>query len=337
VTASSRTADGTGESGESARPARSDRFHGASLPQVATALGLLYLVWGSTYIGIRVLVTAGMPALPSMGIRFLSAGVLLAAGIAVRRGPSVLRLTRRQLVAMAVIGLLLVFGGNGLVAVAEQEVPAGLAALLISVTPLILAVMRAATGDRPHPLTWLGVAFGIIGIAVLARPTGASGWLGPLTVLSAALCWSTGSMISKHLVSPPDLWVAAAWQMTLGGVAQLVVGGATEGLSGLGSGAPAKAWAALVYLVLVGSLVGYSCYYWLLAHAPISLTTTYTYVNPVVAVLLGWVLLGERLAGRSLVGGAIAIAGVAFVITAERLPRPARDVTPRPLPETGAP
>ena len=324
------------------RTGHSDRFHGATVLQVAVALGTLYFVWGSTYIGIRVLVTEGLPAMSSMGVRFLSAGLLLLGWLAARRGPAALRLTRAQLGSTAVIGLLLVFAGNGFVAVAERDVPAGLAALLVSVTPLLLALMRAATGDRPHPLTWLGVAFGITGIAVLARPTAGGSWLGPVLVLTAALCWSTGSMISKHLSAPPDLWVSAAWQMTIGGTAQLVVGGVTEGFGGFGDGAPLKAWAALVYLVLVGSLIGYSSYYWLLAHAPISLTTTYTYVNPVVAVLLGWGLLGERPGLRTVVGGAIAIAGVAFVITAERLPRPAeeiaaRDVTPGPLPETGAP
>lgn len=338
MTASSPTAEGSGRTGHS------DRFKGATVLQVAVALGTLYFVWGSTYIGIRVLVTEGMPALPSMGVRFGSAGLLLLAGLAVRRGPAALRLTRAQLGSTAVIGLLLVFGGNGFVAVAEKEVPAGLAALLVSVTPLLLAVMRAATGDRPHPLTWLGVAFGITGIAVLARPTAGSSWTGPLLVLTAALCWSTGSMISKHLSAPPDLWVSAAWQMTIAGGAQLVVGGLTEGFAGLDAGTPGKAWAALVYLVLVGSMVGYSSYYWLLAHAPISLTTTYTYVNPVVAVLLGWALLGERPGLRTAVGGAIAIAGVAFVITAERLPRPAagtgddrEDVTDGAVPETGPP
>lgn len=336
MAASNPALPGTGRTGHS------DRFRGATGLQVAIALGTLYFVWGSTYIGIRVLVTEGMPALPSMGMRFLTAGLLLLGWLGARRGPAALRLTRAQLLSTAVIGLLLVFGGNGFVAVAEQEVPAGLAALLVSVTPLLLAVMRAATGDRPHRLTWLGVAFGITGIAVLARPTAGSSWFGPAMVLTAALCWSTGSMISKHLSAPPDLWVSAAWQMMIAGAAQLLVGGLTEGFGGIDAGTPGRAWAALLYLVLVGSLIGYSSYYWLLAHAPISLTTTYTYVNPVVAVLLGWALLGERPGLRTVVGGAIAIAGVAFVITAERLPRPAedagaRDVTPGPVPETGAP
>jgi drug/metabolite transporter (DMT)-like permease len=313
--------------------APADRFRGATRLQVAVALGTLYLVWGSTYLGIRVIVLAGMPPLPSMGVRFLGAGMLLAAGIAGRRGVAALRLTRRQLAGSAVVGLLLVFGGNGLVAVAERHVPSGLAALLISVTPLLLAVMRAGTGDRPHPLTWLGVAFGLTGIAILVRPTGGAGWLGPATVLTAALCWSTGSMISKRLAAPPDLFVSAAYQMMIAGTAQLVIGAATEGVHGLGAETPPRGWLALGYLVLIGSLVGYTAYYWLLAHAPISLVTTYTYVNPVVAVLLGWLVLGERLTLRTLVGGAVAVGGVAFVITAERLP--ARSSDRSVLPSTG--
>jgi len=125
-------------------------------------------------------------------------------------------------------------------------------------------------------------------------------------------------MISKRLATPPDLWVSVAWQMLIAGAAQLVVGAATEGLHGLGPDTSGKGWTALVYLVLVGSLVGYTAYYWLLAHAPISLVTTYTYVNPVVAVLLGWLVLGEQLTIRMLLGGAVAIGGVAFVISAER-------------------
>ena len=297
-----------------------DRYHGASRLQVGSALVTLYLVWGSTYLGIRVIVVNGMPPLPSMGLRFLIAGLLLGLVIVGRNGPAALRLTRRQLLSTAVIGLLLVFGGNGLVAVAEQDVPSGLAALLISVTPLLLAGMRVATGDRPHPLTWLGVAFGFSGIAILVRPTGASGWLGPVTVLAAALCWSTGSMISKQLLSAPDPFVSAAYQMVIAGIAQIVVGAGIEGLDGLGPDTPREGWTALVYLILVGSLLGYTSYYWLLAHAPISLVTTYTYVNPVVAVLLGWLVLSEQVTVRMLLGGAVALTGVVFVISAERLP-----------------
>lgn len=290
--------------------------------RVWLALGVVYVVWGSTYLAIRVVVLAGLPPLLSMGTRFAVAAALLAAVLAARGGVRRLAVRRRELAASAVVGLFLLLGGNGLVAVAEQEVPSALAALLVATTPLWLVLMRTVTGDLPRPLTWVGTAVGFLGVLVLARPGGHPGevtWSGTLLVVLATLLWATGSMAAGRMPMPGDPFVSAVWQMTAGAVG-LLVGGALSGewarvdlaaadTSGL------VAWS---YLVVFGSLIAYTAYYWLLQAAPISLVATYAYVNPVVAVVLGWALLAEPVTAVVAAGGGLAVLGVLLVVTTER-------------------
>jgi drug/metabolite transporter (DMT)-like permease len=286
------------------------------------ALAVVYVVWGSTYLAIRVVVLAGLPPMLSMGARFLLAAVLLASVLAVRGGVARLRLPGREVAASAVVGTLLLLGGNGLVAVAEQEVPSARAALLVSTTPLWLVLMRTVTGDLPRLLTWVGTGVGFLGVLVLARPGGHGGdvtWAGTLLVVLATFLWATGSMASARLSMPRDPFVSTVWQMAAGGGALVVAGtlrGEWDGLDlATADSSGLLAWA---YLVVFGSLVAYTAYYWLLRAAPISLVATYAYVNPVVAVLLGWALLEEPVTTTVVAGGGLAVVGVLLVVSTER-------------------
>lgn len=306
-------------------------------PRPATiwfALVTVYLVWGSTYLAIRVIVESTPPLL-AMGVRFVLASLLLAAFLAFRHGVRVLRVGRREIASAGLVGGLLLLCGNGGVALAEQTVPSGLTALLIATTPLWLVGLRVTAGDRPRRLSLLGTGLGFVGIAVLARP-GADGdiqaW-GLFTVIGAALCWATGSFVSSRVPLPGNPFVATAYEMALGGVGLLlagVLGGELDGLSV--SETPAKAWAWLAYLVVFGSLVAFTAYVWLLHHAPISLTATYAYVNPVVAVVLGALVLAEPITLPILLGGAVVVAGVGLVVSNER-PRPPREQVPERAPQ----
>jgi drug/metabolite transporter (DMT)-like permease len=261
-----------------------------------------------------------------MGARFVVAGLLLAVILTTRRGVRGLRVDRGQLLGSAVVGLLLLLVGNGLVSIAETTVPSGLAALLVATTPLWLVVLGSALGSRTRGTTWLGTLVGFAGTAVLARPGGQTGsvqWWGIGIILVGTLGWATGSLLSGRLRMPDDLFVGATYQMLLAGTAMMAVGAARGELRGLDLGTvPARGWFALVYLVTFGSLVAYTAYYWLLRNAPLQLVSTYAYVNPVVAVLLGWALLGEEVSVGVVVGGAVALLGVAIVISSERRGRP---------------
>jgi drug/metabolite transporter (DMT)-like permease len=296
---------------------------------VWAALAIVYVVWGSTYLGIRVTVET-LPPLVSAGFRFALAGAVLAVVLRLRRGPASLRVTWRQAGAAALVGLLLLAGGNGLVVVAESgppgvAVPSGVAALLIATVPLLLVVLRAGSGDRPRLLTVLGVLVGFVGLVALVAPGGAEAapLAGAITVVCAALAWSIGSFASGRLGVPDDPFVATVYEMVAGSLALAGLGVARGELSGFDPGAVAgRSWWALAYLTVAGSLVAFTAYVWLLHNAPLSLVSTYAYVNPVVAVALGAVLLAEPVTGRVLLGGAVIVLGVALVVSVER---PTRD------------
>lgn len=296
----------------------------ASSAMIWSALAIVYVVWGSTYLGIRVVVEAEMPPMLSMAGRFLVAGTLLALILGLKSGWRRLRITRREAFGAAVVGLLLLAFGNGAVAIAEQTVPSGLAALLVAATPLWLMALRVGSGERPRALTWVGVLIGFAGVAVLAL-SGGDTTAKPLSIaliVVGTISWATGSRFSPRLGLPKDPLVTALYEMLFGGTAMILLG-VIRGEPGRlhldrihGSG-----WIALAYLVVFGSLLAYSAYSFLLANAPISLIGTYAYVNPAVAVLLGWLILNEPLTWRLLAGGAVIISGVALVVTAERRPR----------------
>lgn len=303
---------------------------------VLVALGTVYVVWGSTYLAIKVTVTS-LPPFLAMGIRFLLAGTVLCVALLALRGRAAFRMSGQQLVTAALCGLLLLVGGNGLVAVAEQDVASGLTALLIAGTPLWVVVLRALLRDRPSAGTVIGLGIGLIGVVVLLLPgfRGSTELVPLLLVLLSSLLWSFGTVLSTRRPMPSDPFVTTVVEMAAGGSAMVVLGslGGEWGRLDLAAAAP-SAWVAFAYLVLIGSVVAYSAYVWLLANAPLSLATTYAYVNPAVAVLLGALLLGEPLTMSVLVGGAVIIAAVALVITTESRSRRASapvQGTPSPL------
>jgi drug/metabolite transporter (DMT)-like permease len=286
---------------------------------VVVALGTVYLVWGSTYLAIKYIV-GSIPPFLAMGARFLLAGAILTGVLLVSRGRPAFRMTGSQLATAALCGLFLLVGGNGLVAVAEQDVDSSMAALLIAGTPLWVVLLRAVLRDRPSAATVGGLLVGLVGVAVLLLP-GVQGEaaLGPLLLVClSSILWSCGTVLATRRPMPGDPFVTTVVEMAVGGTALVVLGslGGEWGRLDLGAARP-SAWIAFVYLVVVGSVVGYSAYVWLLARAPLSLATTYAYVNPAVAVVLGSLFLAEPLTANVLVGGAIIIAAVAFVITAE--------------------
>jgi drug/metabolite transporter (DMT)-like permease len=293
----------------------------ASTAMIWSALVIVYVVWGSTYLGIRVVVEAHIPPMLGMSARFLVAAVLLAAFLALRSGPARLRISGRELLGSAVVGLLLLAFGNGAVAIAEQTVPSGLAALLVAAVPLWLMLLRVGGGERPRPLTWLGVLIGFGGAALLSLSGGDTS-AKPLSVailVVGTISWAVGSRFSPRLGLPKDPLVATVYEMAIGGTAMVLIGvlRGEPGRLHLGE-VDTKGWIALAYLVAFGSLLAYSAYSYLLANAPISLIGTYAYVNPAVAVFLGWLILSEPVTVKILLGGVVVVLGVALVVTAER-------------------
>lgn len=284
------------------------------------ALWVVYVIWGSTYLGIE-LVGETMPPTFGAGIRFTVAGLLMLGFIAWRKGLGRLRITRAELVASAVVGLLLP-GANSLLFITERQVPIGLASLIIASIPLWVLLLRIAASEKPDRLSTIGLLVGFVGIAVLVKPGGGAGSLGYLllTVLAAVL-WAVGSFLSPRLRLPRDAFVATAFQMLIGGVVLLSIGLAVTSPHDLDPATfSARSWFGLAYLILFGSILGYSAYVWLLANAPIGLVATYAYVNPVIAIALGVIVLGEDITLRIVIGALLVLAAVALVIKRESEP-----------------
>jgi drug/metabolite transporter (DMT)-like permease len=297
----------------------------ASSARIWSAMAIVYIVWGSTYLAIAVAIES-MPPLVALGTRFLAATSILAAYVAVRRGPRALVVDRRELRGAVVVGFLLLGVGMGVLTLAERYVPSGVAALIVAVMPLWVVVIRAVTGDRPPVLTWVGVAIGLVGIAVLVDPGGhgisradtAHRTVWSLAMLASTFCWAYGSYLQTRVRVPRDPVVLTLYEMLTGGIVLSVVGLLRgEHVSDMAR-ADARSWWAWAYLVLIGSLVAYTAFVWVVGHAPLSLVATYAYVNPVVAVLLGWWVLSEPVTVGLLVGGAVVVVGVALVVSAER-------------------
>lgn len=268
-----------------------------------------------------------IPPLLGAGFRFLVAGGIIFAWVAVRRPRSALHITRRQLAGATIVGILLMFGGNGLVTVAEQEVPSGLAALLIASEPFFVILLRASIGrERVPTSTLISIVVGFVGVALLVlpgdRPEGAP--LGySLLVVLAALLWASGSFAASRMDRPSDLLATTAWQMVIGGAFMTCVALAAGEASDLHvDQISSDAWAALLFLIFVGSIAAFTAYNWLLKNVAISTVSTYAFVNPVIAVFLGWAILSEEVTGYVLAGTAVIVAAVAFVVTssAEKAP-----------------
>lgn len=288
------------------------------------ALGVVYVLWGSTYLANRFIIT-DLPPFFASGVRFLVGGSLLAVLVLVFAGPGAFRMTWPQLGTTALAGLLLPAWGNGLVTIAQQYVASGLAALLIASVPMWIVVLRALSGDRPRRTTVGGVALGVAGLALLllAAPSAGSGgvfgtvWWGPWLVLVAALGWASGTFATTRMPVPPNPFALAAGQMLVGG-AILMAGSVVAGdRPDLGAVEPA-AWWAWAYMAVVVSLLAFSAYAYALAALPVSTVATYAYVNPVIAVLLGVTVASERFSVAQLAGGGVVLLAVVVVIAAER-------------------
>jgi drug/metabolite transporter (DMT)-like permease len=306
---------------------------------VWAALGVVYVVWGSTYLAIRVTVET-IPPLLAGGARFLLAGPLMYAWLLFRRGPAGVRVTASELWASTLVGAALLLGGNGLVMIAEQRVPSGLAALIIASTPLWIVLLRGVFGERAKRATLAGVAVGFIGVGILVLPgTGTQGAPlgGALLLVAASASWATGSFFSKRLPLPEDPFTSTTMQMICGGVVLTVVGL----LSGEAADVDLEAFSAaslwaLGYLVVIGSLLAFTAYTWVLQHAPISKVATYAYVNPVIAVVLGWAILSEEITPAIAVGAVVIVASVAFIVRHEAAPKAPELAEPVPEPALSA-
>jgi drug/metabolite transporter (DMT)-like permease len=253
--------------------------------------------------------------------RYFVAALLLAAILAVRSGVRRLRVTRRELLGCAILGLLLPALGNGLVSVGEhQGAPSGIAALLVAAVPLWVIVYRRLAGDRPSRRTTFGVLLGFAGLVLLITSSGIGGEVkvgASLIIMCATVFWSFGSWSTPRLPLPEDAFVLTVYEM-LCGSAWLLLFASVRGEHVLPTSAPIDAWFAWAYLVTFGSVVAFTAYVWVLSVAPISLVATYAYVNPVVAVFLGWLILSEPLTLPIVIGGLIVVGAVAVVVSAER-------------------
>jgi drug/metabolite transporter (DMT)-like permease len=298
--------------------------------QVWLALLVVYIVWGSTYLAIAVVVQT-MPPLLTAGSRHILAGLVIFGLLILFRGPSVLRLSRQELLGAVFVGLALLLGGNGLVMLGEREVPSGLTALLIASEPLLVVMLRRIFGERVALGTAIGVAAGFFGVAVLIVPNGLSGQVSlipMLMILAASLSWAIGSYFSTMVKLPRDPFASTGAQMLAGGASMLVAGT----LIGEWSAADPSRFStesvvAFAYLVIFGSVIAYTAYTWLLQNASVSRVSTYAYVNPVVAVILGAIVLGEKVDLVVIAGAAIILVSVGVVLRAEvRANRAAREL-----------
>jgi drug/metabolite transporter (DMT)-like permease len=302
----------------------------APAAQVWTAMTIVYVVWGSTYLGIAVVVRT-MPPLLAMSLRFLVAAAVLGLLLTVRRGRRALAVPMAELRGSAVVGVLLLGVGMGMLTLAEQYVPSGVAALVVSIMPVWVVLLRSATGDRPNRFTWAGVVLGFVGLVLLVRPgsqiahaagaTDAQRVLWSMLMPLGTLCWSLGSFLQPRIRTPRDPLVLSTYEMLTGALALATAGLIRGERPSQFAHASAQSWAGWVYLVVIGSLIAYSAYVWVVGHAPLSLVATYAYVNPVVAVLIGFAVLGEPLTSGLLVGGSVIVAGVALVVSGERRTR----------------
>ena len=282
---------------------------------VLVALLLVWLLWGSSYVGVA-LVIESMPPMLAMAGRFGIAGTVLFL-VAIRRGDRAGdRITLHQVVQALLTGSAMLVGGLGLIVLAQGSISSGLAALLAATVPLWLALFaRGAFGEKLSGRAWIGLLVGFVGIGLLVDPGG--GQLGGiLLALTGSAAWAAGSLRSRVADAPQRPMVAASLEMLGGALGFVVVGLALGEGSQLELGAvSAASWAGFVFLVVAGALVAYTAYIWLLRNASTSLVATHAYVNPVVAVIVGWLLLGETIDAETLFAGGVIVVAVVLLVT----------------------
>jgi drug/metabolite transporter (DMT)-like permease len=312
-----------------------------STAAVVAALLIVYVVWGSTYLGIAIMIET-MPPLLAAGVRYASAGVILLAFLAIwawtrRPDERLERPTAANWRASFIIGGLLLLGGNGGVVLAELFIGSGITAVLIATTPIWMAVFDALITRRwPSRLVMGGLTAGIVGVAVLIVPVSGIQGLdlrGVGLALFAELSWAAGSIYLRHAPIPRSAALGTGMEMLAGG-ALLVLAGVLLGeiVDVDVASFSMRSIGAFVYLVLIGSILAFSAYTWLLSNAPVSTVSTYAYVNPIVAVALGAVILSEAITPRTLIASAIIIGAVVAMVSGR--PRTAEE--PGPAPEVAS-
>jgi drug/metabolite transporter (DMT)-like permease len=302
-------------------PARPSR---PSTAAVATALLIVYLVWGSTYLGIAIMIET-LPPLLAAGVRYATAGLLMLGGIVAharlrRRAEPAERPTAVHWRSAFIIGALLLLGGNGGVVLSEQFIPSGIAAVLVAALPIWLALFEAVIyRRRPSRLVIGGVVAGIVGVVILLAPAAEFEAIDPrgvALVVGAEICWALGSIYAQRAPLPRSALLGTGLEMLAGGFALLVVGAL---LGEIGRADPSqfslRSLLALGYLIVFGSIVAFTAYTWLLANVPVSTVGTYAYVNPIVAVVLGALILNEPLTPRTILASVIIIAAVVAMVS----------------------
>jgi drug/metabolite transporter (DMT)-like permease len=287
---------------------------------VFLAFGLVYLFWGSTYLGIDIAVQTIPPAL-MCAVRFSIAGVVMLA-VCAATGRRILY-SPKQIALSAIVGLLLLMGGNLTLSYAELAVSSGFAALILASTPMWFLVLDSLLLGDHHISNRgkAGLALGIVGLVVLVWPDLQSGSLGhrefwaSVSLIAGSFSWALGSVLSKRWQSGMDVFSATAWQVTAAGAGNFIFALLNRDLSRVTW--TARGIGAVLYLVVCGSWIGYTAYVWLLEHVPTSKVSTYAYVNPVVAVFLGWLILHERVDRFILAGSAIVVLSVILVTSAK--------------------
>ena len=280
--------------------------------RIALALAAVYVIWGSTYLGIRFALEGGFPPFLLGGIRFTIAGGLMYAFLRWRGVPAP---TRPQWRNAALMGLLLMLFGNGMVNLAEQSVSSGMTAVAVASAPLWIGIFSAMRGEKPGRMEWLGIGIGFLGVLWLnADSSLTASPVGLVALLIASLSWSFGSVWSRGRDLPSPFMSSAA-QMLCGGVAMCIVGAAVgERFDGMPS---AHGLAAFAYLIVFGSIIGFSSYIWLLHHVRPALASSYAYINPAIAVALGAWLAGERFGSHELLAMGVILLGVVAITFAK--------------------
>lgn len=302
---------------------------------IIIALGLVYVIWGSTYLGIR-FADETLPPLLMGGVRFLIAGTIMYTWGRLSGAPNP---TWSEWRSTGVVGLALLAGGNGTVIVVEQHVPSGIAALLVALVPLwtIVLLWLRRSGSRPTLRTAVGVALGLVGVGLLALHGGGSagGGVNPLAFLLifSSGVWAWGSLYGQRATLPKSPIMATGVEMLVGGAALMLLALVTGEPGQLaGHTVSTKSLLALGYLIVFGSIIAYTAYTWLLRKAAPSLISTYAYVNPVVAVFLGWALAGEKVTFWTLVSSAIIISSVVLITLPKRKPAATSSDMPKGAP-----
>jgi drug/metabolite transporter (DMT)-like permease len=299
----------------------------ASAALIWTAILILYVVWGSTYLAIRVAVEA-IPPFVMGAVRFGIAGLVMLAAAAIARRGAIVRPTRRELRDCAIIGTCLMFGGMGLVSWGEQTIPSGIAGVLIAMMPVWVAIYgRIFLRERLPRLAIAGIVIGMVGVVVLVGQGVALDRsldpLGMAALILSPMIWGAGATFSATRARvPSDPLLATSLEMLFGSVVLAIAAVLSGELASFQPAAvTSDALLATGYLTVVGSLVAFTAFVWVIRHAPLPLVTTYAFVNPVIAVFLGWLLLHESVGPVQLVAGGIIVAGVALIIVARsRMP-----------------